>query len=199
MQYCWYWPVHLILQFWLIIDHDHVSQNSVTVEIRWERCLCPSETCFISLTLVLKNTHLQHCYLKNKFYYLKWSILPAKTERAAETCQSVSRHFEPFKWVNRVSMSQPEIVALMRDIVGSQSFFSLFTMLIDKTWVNLLDNVFLVCIFFLWSFQHLNKTYNADVPLVLMNSFNTDEDTKKILQKYTHHRVKIHTFNQSRY
>lgn len=46
--------------------------------------------------------------------------------------------------------------------------------------------------------QHLNKTYNTDVPLVLMNSFNTDEDTKKILQKYTHHRVKIHTFNQSR-
>lgn len=32
-----------------------------------------------------------------------------------------------------------------------------------------------------------------------MNSFNTDEDTKKILQKYTHHRLKIHTFNQSRY
>ncbi|KAG7283563.1 hypothetical protein CRUP_026490 [Coryphaenoides rupestris] len=47
--------------------------------------------------------------------------------------------------------------------------------------------------------EHLNKTYNADVPLVLMNSFNTDEDTNKILQKYTHHRVKIHTFNQSRY
>ncbi|XP_023698150.1 UDP-glucose pyrophosphorylase 2b isoform X2 [Paramormyrops kingsleyae] len=47
--------------------------------------------------------------------------------------------------------------------------------------------------------EHLNKTYNTNVPLVLMNSFNTDEDTKKILQKYTHHRVKIHTFNQSRY
>ncbi|KAM9313807.1 UTP--glucose-1-phosphate uridylyltransferase-like [Pholidichthys leucotaenia] len=47
--------------------------------------------------------------------------------------------------------------------------------------------------------EHLNKTFNADVPLVLMNSFNTDEDTKKILQKYKHHRVRIHTFNQSRY
>uniref|UniRef100_A0A668RTF8 UTP--glucose-1-phosphate uridylyltransferase n=1 Tax=Oreochromis aureus TaxID=47969 RepID=A0A668RTF8_OREAU len=47
--------------------------------------------------------------------------------------------------------------------------------------------------------EHLNKTFNADVPLVLMNSFNTDEDTKKILQKYKHHQVKIHTFNQSRY
>uniref|UniRef100_A0A4W5KHN4 UTP--glucose-1-phosphate uridylyltransferase n=2 Tax=Hucho hucho TaxID=62062 RepID=A0A4W5KHN4_9TELE len=28
---------------------------------------------------------------------------------------------------------------------------------------------------------------------------NSNEDTKKILQKYTHHRVHIHTFNQSRY
>ncbi|KAM4771845.1 UTP--glucose-1-phosphate uridylyltransferase isoform 1-T1 [Rhinophrynus dorsalis] len=47
--------------------------------------------------------------------------------------------------------------------------------------------------------EHLNITYDTDVPLVLMNSFNTDEDTKKILQKYSHCRVKIHTFNQSRY
>ncbi|XP_028266963.1 UTP--glucose-1-phosphate uridylyltransferase-like isoform X1 [Parambassis ranga] len=47
--------------------------------------------------------------------------------------------------------------------------------------------------------EHLNKTYNASVPLVLMNSFNTDEDTNKILQKYKHHQVNIHTFNQSRY
>ncbi|XP_078505559.1 UTP--glucose-1-phosphate uridylyltransferase isoform X2 [Lissotriton helveticus] len=47
--------------------------------------------------------------------------------------------------------------------------------------------------------EHLNKTYDTAVPLVLMNSFNTDEDTKKILQKYSHCRVKIYTFNQSRY
>ncbi|XP_056136623.1 UTP--glucose-1-phosphate uridylyltransferase-like isoform X2 [Lampris incognitus] len=47
--------------------------------------------------------------------------------------------------------------------------------------------------------EHLNKCFKTNVPLVLMNSFNTDEDTKKILKKYAHHRVKIHTFNQSRY
>nr|XP_057920828.1 UTP--glucose-1-phosphate uridylyltransferase-like isoform X1 [Doryrhamphus excisus] len=47
--------------------------------------------------------------------------------------------------------------------------------------------------------EDLNKTYNADVPLVLMNSFNTDDETKKILQKYQHRCIKIHTFNQSRY
>lgn len=42
---------------------------------------------------------------------------------------------------------------------------------------------------------------NADskVPLVLMNSFNTDEDTAKVLRKYRHVQVPVRTFNQSRY
>jgi len=31
-----------------------------------------------------------------------------------------------------------------------------------------------------------------------MNSFNTDEDTAKILRKYTHVNIEIYTFNQSR-
>ena len=32
-----------------------------------------------------------------------------------------------------------------------------------------------------------------------MNSFNTDEDTIKVTNKYHHIRVNIHTFNQSRF
>ena len=47
--------------------------------------------------------------------------------------------------------------------------------------------------------ESLNKTYDADVPLVLMNSFNTDEETHKIIKKYAGFRVKLYTFNQSRY
>ncbi|CAD7081969.1 unnamed protein product [Hermetia illucens] len=45
--------------------------------------------------------------------------------------------------------------------------------------------------------EHLNKTYDANVPLILMNSFNTDEDTEKIIRKYKGFRVQIYTFNQS--
>lgn len=45
--------------------------------------------------------------------------------------------------------------------------------------------------------ESLNKTYDADVPLVLMNSFNTDEETEKIVRKYKGFKLKIHTFNQS--
>ncbi|KAL1138838.1 hypothetical protein AAG570_008900 [Ranatra chinensis] len=47
--------------------------------------------------------------------------------------------------------------------------------------------------------QHLNRTYEANVPLVLMNSFNTDEDTQKIIRKYEGLQVEIYTFNQSCY
>lgn len=46
---------------------------------------------------------------------------------------------------------------------------------------------------------HLNKTHSCDVPLVLMNSSLTEEDTQRSLQRYSHCPVKIHTFLQSRY
>ncbi|KAL4930479.1 UTP glucose-1-phosphate uridylyltransferase [Aspergillus undulatus] len=47
--------------------------------------------------------------------------------------------------------------------------------------------------------EHLNRTYNVNVPFVLMNSFNTDQDTQSIIKKYQGHNVDIITFNQSRY
>ena len=47
--------------------------------------------------------------------------------------------------------------------------------------------------------EYLNKKYNANVPLVLMNSFNTDEDTMKIIRKYAGFNISIRTFNQSCY
>ncbi|KHN73329.1 UTP--glucose-1-phosphate uridylyltransferase [Toxocara canis] len=47
--------------------------------------------------------------------------------------------------------------------------------------------------------QHLNRTYDVNVPLVLMNSFNTDEDTQRLLRKYANVRVDVHSFCQSKY
>ena len=41
--------------------------------------------------------------------------------------------------------------------------------------------------------------YNTDVPLVLMNSFLTEEDTEKIIRKYSSFQVTIKTFKQSCY
>merc|ERR1712127_47773 len=39
--------------------------------------------------------------------------------------------------------------------------------------------------------EGINLAYNTNVPLVLMNSFNTDEETSKIINKYKHIKVKI--------
>jgi len=47
--------------------------------------------------------------------------------------------------------------------------------------------------------EHLNKKYKANVPLVLMNSFNTNNDTDKLIRKYRGVNVEIYTFNQSCY
>eukprot|EP00118_Oscarella_pearsei_P003039 m.12682 g.12682 ORF g.12682 m.12682 type:complete len:529 (+) comp24228_c0_seq3:38-1624(+) len=47
--------------------------------------------------------------------------------------------------------------------------------------------------------EALNKRYGSDVPLVLMNSFNTHQETLKIVRKYQHSNVKVYTFCQSRY
>lgn len=48
--------------------------------------------------------------------------------------------------------------------------------------------------------EHINKKYEgADVPLLLMNSFNTDGETAKIIQKYQDTNVTITTFQQSRF
>ncbi|KAF1573176.1 UNVERIFIED_CONTAM: UTP--glucose-1-phosphate uridylyltransferase, partial [Eudyptes robustus] len=47
--------------------------------------------------------------------------------------------------------------------------------------------------------QFFNRSYGVSVPLVLMNSFNTDDDTNKLLRKYTNIDVSVHAFCQSRY
>ncbi|KAL6844929.1 hypothetical protein ACP4OV_025588 [Aristida adscensionis] len=47
--------------------------------------------------------------------------------------------------------------------------------------------------------ESLNKKYGCNVPLLLMNSFNTHDDTQKIVEKYSNSNIEIHTFNQSQY
>lgn len=47
--------------------------------------------------------------------------------------------------------------------------------------------------------EDLNKRFGCDVPLVLMNSFNTHKDTQKLVKKYEGRQCKIYTFMQSKY
>lgn len=47
--------------------------------------------------------------------------------------------------------------------------------------------------------EYLNRQYDSDVPLLLMNSFNTDKDTEHLIKKYSGNRIRINSFNQSRF
>ena len=47
--------------------------------------------------------------------------------------------------------------------------------------------------------EYLNRQYDSDVPLLLMNSFNTDKDTEHSIKKYSANRIRIRSFNQSRF
>ncbi|MDP2436476.1 MAG: UTP--glucose-1-phosphate uridylyltransferase, partial [archaeon] len=47
--------------------------------------------------------------------------------------------------------------------------------------------------------QQINERYGADVPLLLMNSFNTEEKTKEIIGKYPQKHLRILSFTQSRH
>jgi len=47
--------------------------------------------------------------------------------------------------------------------------------------------------------EEINREFDCDVPLVLMNSFNTDDSTKKMVEKYKGKRVTIHTFLQNKF
>ena len=57
--------------------------------------------------------------------------------------------------------------------------------------------VFIVLV--LMALQNLNNKYKVDLPLVLMNSFNTDAETKKTVLKYEDSNVSITNFQQSKF
>jgi UTP--glucose-1-phosphate uridylyltransferase len=47
--------------------------------------------------------------------------------------------------------------------------------------------------------KELNSKHKTNVPLILMNSFNTHRETDKIIRKYDDSKVNVKTFNQSRH
>lgn len=47
--------------------------------------------------------------------------------------------------------------------------------------------------------EWLNSKWKTNIPLILMNSFNTHGETRKMIQKYGSQRINVITFNQSRY
>jgi len=48
-------------------------------------------------------------------------------------------------------------------------------------------------------FQRLNTQYGVSIPLILMNSFNTDEEISRVLVKYQNVEVKVECFQQTKH
>lgn len=47
--------------------------------------------------------------------------------------------------------------------------------------------------------EALNVANHVDVPLILMTSFHTEDDTMRVIKKYADHKVQVTTFKQSCY
>ena len=47
--------------------------------------------------------------------------------------------------------------------------------------------------------EFINTVQQEQIPLILMNSFNTDDETTKLIQKYSGRNIEIITFNQSKF
>ncbi|CAA19137.1 putative UTP--glucose-1-phosphate uridylyltransferase [Schizosaccharomyces pombe] len=47
--------------------------------------------------------------------------------------------------------------------------------------------------------EYLNRRYDVSVPFILMNSYDTNDETCKVLRKYAGCKIDISTFEQSRY
>lgn len=124
----------------------------------------------------------------------------------------IDKSSETFLDWDKVKSPSPEEVVQFRDLkdTGSNSLSKLAVLKLNgglgtsmgcvgpKSLIEVRDgNTFLDLA--VRQIEYLNRAHEADVPLLLMNSFNTDEDTAKIIKKYQGHRVQVRTFNQSRF
>ncbi|RDD38426.1 UTP--glucose-1-phosphate uridylyltransferase [Trichoplax sp. H2] len=128
-------------------------------------------------------------YIENKGSAIKWDKIRPLPEGAVRKYDDIKvRESE----VSRALLDQLVVLKLNGGLgtsMGCTGPKSIITVHTNATFLDLT----------IQQIEFLNDKYNASVPLVLMNSFNTHEDTLKVLRKYKSARVDIHCFNQSRY
>lgn len=86
--------------------------------------------------------------------------------------------------ISSISLDSPD-----RDSIGMTGAKSALEVKDDMTFLDLTVR----------QIEHLNTANRVDVPLILMTSFNTHDDTLRIIKKYANQQLRITTFNQSRY
>jgi len=133
--------------------------------------------------------HIFNQYLQGSGTSIKWESIEKLPEGAVQNYSTLQA---PNKDDIKKMLSKLVVVKLNGGLgtsMGCRGPKSVISVRNDLTFLDLTVQ----------QIEFLNKNYDADVPLVLMNSFNTDEDTEKVIRKYKSFNVKIFTFNQSRY
>lgn len=127
----------------------------------------------------------------NGFLWIIWNIGMGPWK----ICQPCPRPKKNLRKVSVASHLQAILFLRLAWTLSSQQFLLTLSSLLPVFSPHNLSALF--CKTMRVFLQHLNKTYKTSVPLVLMNSFNTDEDTQKVIRKYKGLQVEIYTFNQS--
>jgi len=130
-------------------------------------------------------------YLQETEIEIKWSKIEKLPEEAIVSYKNIQVGDMP---VEKVKSILDKLVVLklnggLGTSMGCQGPKSTITVRDDLTFLDLSIK----------QLENINIAYDTNVPLILMNSFNTDEETNKVIKKYSHLKVKIHSFNQSRY
>ncbi|XP_069500956.1 UTP--glucose-1-phosphate uridylyltransferase-like [Ambystoma mexicanum] len=131
----------------------------------------------------------QH-FLKQTEPSLKWEKIQRPPEEMIQSYESIQTRALP----ENITALLDQLVVLklnggLGTSMGCQGPKSLISVRNENTFLDLTVQ----------QIEHLNELHGCDVPLVLMNSFHTDQETEDILKKYSHRRVQILTFTQSRF
>jgi UTP--glucose-1-phosphate uridylyltransferase len=129
-------------------------------------------------------------YLHSTSDAFDWSKMEPIPDQAIKTYDSLEKPKD--KEVIRQQLDKLVVVKLnggLGTTMGCTGPKSLISVRNDLTFLDLTVQ----------QIESLNKTYGSNIPLVLMNSFNTQMDTEKVLRKYQQVNVEIMTFSQSTY
>lgn len=130
-------------------------------------------------------------YLSGEAQYVEWSKIQTPTDEVVV----------PYETLAPTSDDPEEIKKLLDKLVVLKLNGGLGTTMGctgPKSVIEVRDGLTFLDLIVI-QIENLNSKYGCNVPLLLMNSFNTHDDTLKIVEKYSSSNVEIHTFNQSQY
>jgi len=125
---------------------------------------------------------------------LDWSKIKSPADDQVVSYANVSEPQNPTELLNKLAVLKLNGgLGTTMGCVGPKRYFRVKSSAIEvRDGMTFLDLI-------VRQIEYLNSDAKVNVPLILMNSFNTDVETSRLVQKYQGHDVQILTFNQSRF